>query len=224
MMSLPLLWCGAQDADYAPLAEDGKVWHMEWFVDPELENLNYEFDYFIDGDTVIAGQTCKKVYTRNQYNMGDVAYSCALLEEGRKVSLIEEGQETARLIFDFNVTAGNSYSDSYGYNFSVREVRLVNMHGIYRHAYCIVHEFGPDYPTWWIEGIGSTKGPTDANIEQLVGDMRDFKSCEVNGQVVCDQSDLAKLYEPQPIVNCDVNGDGVVDIDDVNIVINAILN
>ena len=45
----------------------------------------------------------------------------------------------------------------------------------------------------------------------------------MNGALVCDLADFAKLYDSPSLMKCDANGDGVIDIEDVNTVVNKIL-
>ena len=219
-----LCWTGiqAQETDYAPFAEDGKVWHMKWDLgEPELEFLNYDFDFFIDGDTLIADRQCKKVFSRNRQNKGNVDYECAVFEEGRKVYAIENGEVTPHLLYDFGVAAGDTLAGEDPI-FRVQEIKLVNVHGMQRRVFRWSCEIEPVFTRWWVEGVGNNRNPF-ASFVTAQGDFSCFKSCEVNGLIICDESDFNKLDTLQPSVNCDVNGDGVVDVEDVNAVINAML-
>ncbi len=221
--------CHGQTVEYKPLLEDGKVWHMVF--EPELEEADdIKFDIFIEGDTVIAGQQCKKVYTRNRYNMGEVAYLEAAFEDERRVLVIDNGQKDAYVVYDFNLSAGDTFSMANVEDliFLVREVRIINVKGIDRRAYCIVCQSDPNdsylsEPQWWIEGIGCTGGPFDPDHFLKMGFSCYLKSCEVRGSVICDEYDFWNL-NVQPNFNYDLNGDGLVDVDDVNALINAILN
>ncbi len=225
---LPLFSGSASAYEYKPLVEEGKVWHMVF--EPYLEDADIvNYDYFIEGDTVIAGHQCKKVYTRNRYDRGEVVYVKAAFEEGRRVSVIDHGQEEAYVVFDFNLSAGDTFSMAYVENltFLVREVRIINVHGIDRRAFCIVCQSEPDdaylsEPKWWIEGIGCIGGPFTPSHFLLMGYSSCFMSCEMNGSVICDEYNFWNL-NAQSVINCDVTGDGVVDIDDVNAVINVIV-
>ena len=227
-MSLPLLWCGAQDADYAPFAEEGKVWHMikEHPLPPDYEEYetDYLYEYFIKGDTVIAGLPCKKMYLYNENNSGAVRYYCSIYEVDRKVFQVGEGGAT-KLLYDFSVEAGDMVTLKDDGNHEIvfyvnEEVRQVNIRGINRRAVFVCAEGGLG---WWIEGIGCINGPCDSFYLGYIEYPNSWLDCELNGKVVCDWRDFGLLSHFQPISNADVNGDGMVDVEDVNIAISHML-
>ena len=227
-MSLPLLCCGAQNADYAPFAEEGKVWHMikNHPVPPDYEEYETDFlyEYFIKGDTVTAGLPCKKMYRYNWENSGVATYSCGIYEVDRKVFTVRDNG-TTRLLYDFGADMGDVVtlmddSGNFEFDFYVEEVRQVNIRGVNRRALLVSSDGGYG---WWIEGIGCDLGPVGAILFGITGSPFSWLDCELNGKVVCDGWDFSKLYHFNPIDNADVNGDGVVDVEDVNIAISHML-
>ena len=228
LMSLSLFCSNAQNTDYAPLCEEGKVWHYAKGhpIPPYYETfeMDYYYYYFVDGDTVIANLPCKKVYSYNENNSGSVSkFFRAVYEEDRKVYQIGEGGEKT-LLMDFGVEPGDvvtlHFLNGKGVDFNVEEVRQVNIRGVNRRAIRV----NTDRPDWWIEGIGSFEmGPFDAILINLVGSSTFYISCELNGKTICDDWDVMELEGYQHPVNADVNDDSTVDIDDVNIVVNHIL-
>ncbi|MBR6283082.1 MAG: dockerin type I repeat-containing protein [Muribaculaceae bacterium] len=228
MMSLPLLWCGAQDADYVPLAEEGKVWHMvkQHPLPPDYEEFETDFlyEYFIKGDTVIAGRPCKKMYRYNWENSGVAAFNCGIYDEDGKVFQVRDDGMT-KLLYDFSAEVGDVVtlmddSGNYEFKFHVEEVRQVNIRGVNRRALLVGSEGGCG---WWIEGIGCDLGPLNDILLGIPGSPYYWSDCELNGKVVCDWRDFSKLYHFNPISNADVNGDGMVDVEDVNIAISHML-
>ena len=224
LVSLPLLCCGAKDADYAPFAEESTVWHMvkEHPLPPDYEEYetDYFYEYFIKGDTVIAGLPCKKMYRYNWENSGVAAFSCGVYEVDRKVFTVG-GEGQTWLLYDFGAEVGDVVTDgNHEFVFHVEEVRLVNIRGVNRRALLVGSEGGCG---WWIEGIGCDLGPLNTILLGICGSPFSWLDCELNGKVVCDGWDFSNLCYFQPVSNADVNGDGMVDVEDVNIAISHML-
>ncbi len=102
--------------DYHPLVTNGKYWKgKEIGGNPILQNnddtpgLQFEYDVFLQGDTVINGVSylkCYKIEERGT-NGNSPSYYRALREEGRKVYGLSNGSEEERLMFDFNMQEGD---------------------------------------------------------------------------------------------------------------------
>ncbi len=63
--------CAAQQGYNATeLIEDGKVWKM-LYSNVEASDIypDYEYSYYIKGDTVVAGKSCKKLYSSTRTTM-----------------------------------------------------------------------------------------------------------------------------------------------------------
>lgn len=183
--------------DYKPFVEEGKVWHMHHEVDIDLPEYTYDFDYFIQGDTIIAGKECKRVFSRNLNNDNATEYQCALFEEGKIVYLIKSGQETAHLIYNFDLSVGDKISKQMYENefFYVKEITCVNMHGISRRAF-LIEDTTMDSPYnrfWLIEGIGNDRNPIAPFYYFAPGNYNSLNSCELNGEIIYDNSDAQQL-------------------------------
>ena len=134
-----------------------------------------------------------------------------------------------KLLFDFGADPGDMVTIEYfgdEYVFQVEEVRTVNIKGVDRHALLVTPvSFG--LTDWWIEGVGSGSTGLDAvspSMLGITGNPFSYVSCELDSRTVCDHWDLYELNGRQrPSVIADVNGDDIVDIDDVNSVINHIV-
>lgn len=88
--------------EYQPFVEEGKVWDKQ--VGGTKENT---FSNYIDGDTLINGETWKKVYNHAGFGYPGYFYYAALREEGKKVYAIAKGGDTPRLIYDFDLKVGD---------------------------------------------------------------------------------------------------------------------
>ena len=93
----------ALQVDYQPFVEEGKVWDKQVGRTKENSFLNQ-----IDGDTLINGETWKKVYNTAGFGyQATKSYYAALREEGKKVYAIAKGSDTPRLIYDFDLKVGD---------------------------------------------------------------------------------------------------------------------
>ena len=215
---MPLFVGHARSIDYAPFVEDGKVWHMEREI-VEMAPMDvivesYDFDYFIEGDTVIVGQACKKVYSWNLDNTGELAYECALYEGDRVVYLIPVGSEEARTLYDFRHTAGEQVvvgcinSTGGADELFLKQVRVADIGGTGRRAFGFAEE-REDLTNWWVEGVGTEFGPF-RTLGLMPGNQYFLKSCELNGRVICAVGDIAAMNDIGRPSGCDATGDGRV--------------
>ena len=96
MLLLPQLLV-AQDV-YHTFTEDHKVW---LYIHP---NKTSSYQFYTDGDTIVAGYDCMKLYSDNYVGHSGVKeneyrhYHGALFDEGKKTFLIEAGSEMPRLL------------------------------------------------------------------------------------------------------------------------------
>jgi len=88
--------------EYRPFAQDGKVWETQvgWI----MENV---YGNYIDGDTLINGETWKKVYNYVFLPEWGCTYYAAIRDEGKKVYAIAKGSTKPRLLYDFNLKKGD---------------------------------------------------------------------------------------------------------------------
>ena len=95
----------AQDTqlDYRPFAQDGKRWSVQ--VGLIMEN---DYGNRIEGDTVINGESWKKVYNYVGFPDFGMTYYVALRDVGQKVYAITKGSTRPRLLYDFSLKEGNT--------------------------------------------------------------------------------------------------------------------
>jgi hypothetical protein len=91
------------ELEYRPFAQDGKYWKSRVGLTPE--NIYYNS---IDGDTLIDGESWKKVYN-SMYMPGTrtPTYYAAIRDVGRKVYAIAKGSNRPRLLYDFGLKEGD---------------------------------------------------------------------------------------------------------------------
>ncbi len=88
--------------EYRPFAQDGKTWESQ--VGLIMENV---YGNRIDGDTIIGGESWKKVYNYVGFPDFDYTYYAAIRDVGKKVYAIAKGSSKPRLLYDFNLKEGD---------------------------------------------------------------------------------------------------------------------
>ena len=191
-----------------PFVEDGKVWRM-LYHNPEIADIDhdYEFSYFIKGDTLIAGRECKKFYGYNEKNDGLTLYKLALFEEDDKVYFIPVQSEEHYVLYDFSDSFQETTTVSWvvhpGNSIMMRlfERKTVNINGTERLCLHLNRqrdnqdEIFWDFPTgWWIQGVGSILGPLNNWGFSNSGNSSQFISCELNGETIYTASDFMERF------------------------------
>ena len=89
--------------DYRPFAQEGKIWETrEGMI---MENI---YGNSIDGDTLINGETWKKVYNYHGFPEFNCSYYAAIRDTGKKVYIMAKGSNKPRLLYDFNLKEGQT--------------------------------------------------------------------------------------------------------------------
>jgi hypothetical protein len=89
------------EVEYRPFAEEGKLWETQ--VGGILENI---YCNKIDGDTIINGETWKKVYNYVGFPQFNYNYYAAIRDVGQKVYAIAKGNNKPRILYDFSMKVG----------------------------------------------------------------------------------------------------------------------
>ena len=208
------------------LVDDGKRWNYLWDAASTgaPDEYNYEYSYFVDGDTLINNVLCKKIYYEKEKV---VSYCAAMYEAKSRVYYFPKGEEKEQLLYDFTCQPGDRLTAD-GEGIYIKAVTEETYHGISRK--CIVW-----FPIWegmteeeieilaqeeygvsaiWIEGIGATSDlfhnqPAPGNCTRLV-------SCEQNGTILYGETPV----KPFPY---DLDGDGTLTLNDITTLINIYL-
>lgn len=191
-----------------PFAVEGKVWHMlSHSVDASDLYPDYEYSYFISGDTLIAGQACKKLFSWNEDGTGVVAYKMALFDSGGKVYVIPKGTESAGVLYDFETPVGAEttiidtvHPLEWSFDVRIYEDKTVILNGISIHALLVgridgnTESGGMEWPKgWWIEGVGSELGPLNTWVFGGAGNGNFLISCELGGKEIFNLSDFRSM-------------------------------
>ena len=162
---------------YESFLQDGKVWTFS--DDNYWIDKHEKFTMFIQGDTIIDGNACKKVY-RNDLNN----YQYALSEDSKAIYIYFNGREK-EMLYDFNKEVGDKFLADYdeeiiGVIDTVKVGERFFRRFISENVEKIV----------WIEGIGG-----QFNLEipfPNVGNTVTFVSCEQDGEMLITASDFYK--------------------------------
>ena len=183
------------DGDYHPFVEEEKVWVMTY----EDDGWSNGYFYLMQGDTVVAGQACKKLFTFGNEGYPARKYVAAMYETGKKVYFFPKGQEQAYLLYDFGVEQGQSFTvDDFAHpgerthNMKVIETDTRSYDGTSRTCLRVCRSSGDGDMTsgWWFEGIGSEMGPLNTYDFEAVEGQHTLLGCHVNNSPICDNQYL----------------------------------
>ena len=178
------------DFSYRPLLEGKKTWYCASYRSDAMsykeENVEWYFQYFIDGDTVVNGKTCWKLYANNHYMSRKTEYICAAYEEDRKVYYFNEGAEEPQLLYDFSMNAGESVSLILPANLQMRggSLQKIGDQFSYNQGQSVhTHYFNT---TMWNEGTGSAFGLFLISFFGRVGANYKLLLCTVGDKTIYD--------------------------------------
>ena len=105
--------CTINDSNtsYRPFVEDGKSWVVAYSVCHGMMPVFKSELYYIDGDTLVNDQTCKKLMLRvRDYEHGTITTSLDKLiyEQDRKVFYYPVGSTNSVLLYDFAAVPGDT--------------------------------------------------------------------------------------------------------------------
>ena len=163
------------------IAMDGKEWkikagHYIYFSDIHM---------WIDGDTIVDGMVCKKLYkhTKQLWEDGEER-----LEVGYCRQDGEKYYQNGELMFDFSLQKGDKFSLRGGYGtYSVIDTgHIVLKDGVSRRCLTVMDDtesFPDEYNSdVWVEGIGSLSMGVFSNDFVSFGQVKTLLDCSYNGQ------------------------------------------
>lgn len=189
-------YCFAQNYTYRPFVEEGKIWQMSYHNEEVPEYNDYDYSYYIQGDTVIGGIECKKLYAYNERNTHETTYIMALFETDMKVYFIPSNIDHYFVLYDFGILCGGIssvtspiHTDWEIYLENIEE-RYINIKGVVRRCIrvkkteSVSFEEADDPSGWWIEGVGSELGPLNTWLFGAMGNNNYFKKCTIKGKEI----------------------------------------
>lgn len=183
LVFLVMLCCGISvNAENIPFVQDGKRWNYIGYlsgVAPENERA-WEYSYYLQGDTVVGGIPCLKLFYEGGKNNVSEDYWGAMYEEDGKVYFIPKGKDVPTLLYDFRCQLGDEL-DTFGGMVTVENIKSV---GYQAKEYRVITV--QDRGTW-IEGVGSIYDLFTLTLPDP-GEWMEFISCELNGEVIFNSS------------------------------------
>jgi|GEM_PF-3033882 len=160
----------AQTSVYFPFPKDSATWDVRYSMNTGAGFVCVTtFHFAMDGDTVINGKLCSKIFRTNSlqhttdsmYNPAWGAYEVALREDSSKrIWAINAYDSTEVLLYDFSLMPGDSFNYPFHFPgstvyYSVTGFDSVLVGSQYRK---VIQLNAPGGMEEWIEGIGSKSG------------------------------------------------------------------
>jgi len=206
MLCLAAWQVQAQEADgYRPLVEAGKQWTYQNSL-PGLRPAKYDYYYWysLEGDTVVAGRKCLKMYQENKGKSGKTEYAGALYEENKRVYHFPAQKESASLLYDFGCHTGDTLQTAAGTLVvagidTMTEVNVVRVstlghitvlnedtlelaRPVRRIKLHLAEDNVGAYNISWLEGVGAVKD--FFGMVALDGNYNHLCQCELNGEML----------------------------------------
>ena len=164
---------------YHPFVEDGKVWAVKVYADgrPTEEWIEY---YYLDGDTIIGGQTCKQMmYVKN--DNPSPQYIGAWYEQDKKVYFAYDRQQQFELLYDFTLSSGDTVYeyDNMMYVVSKMSGGISGFKGTY---YVFLNN--GEVMNRWLEGVGSESYPYINTMWGLTGRTGVLLVCKAGDEII----------------------------------------
>ena len=203
ILATDFYYCIAQDIVYSPFVEEGKIWYMTYNNEEAPEFPDYDYCYYIQGDTLIGDIECKKLYVFNYNNAQETEYLLAIFEKDKKVFFIPKNTENSYILYDFSMSNGETVSvtdathTDWERDLKIVEEIIVNIEGESRRC-VLMQPIWEDKTVltpsgWWIEGVGSESGPLNTWLFGADGNNRFFHKCVINEKELFDVEDFKGL-------------------------------
>lgn len=177
--------------DYRELVEEGKQWTVGIWGDGHFDSRQ---DFCITGDTLVGGQTYKKLVCTafRRGSLGADVRLCGFLrEENRKVWGVVPGATSEYLLYDFSLCSGDTIvveamDDTYSQQTTLKALYLYYGHNEYGlKSYGILSPEIHDGWQEWVVGIGNTTGAPLRNFSTQEGMSEEILvSCRVGETVL----------------------------------------
>lgn len=193
-LAIRLVTYAQTDHVYQPFLIDGKVWNTTHY---SFENeYSRQMCHVIKGDTVIGNKSYKKLFEGG-------SYVSALREEGHRVYSIASvdmyGKPNTKenLWYDFNLGVGDSMISESSIIY-VQKVDCILARGVIRKRFHMyeAHKKWPEeynFKGFWVEGIGSSFGPTRPYGWGKDGGTTLMDDCFEGGVVIFSKEDFERV-------------------------------
>ena len=177
---------------YRPFVEDGKVWVVKGSgISPDGSPMEQWIDYcYLDGDTIISGQTCKRMMCVTNDNPSPL-YVGAWYEQDKKVYFAGNYGQQLELLYDFTLSSGDNIQGPDGNLWIVNKTTgdITGFKGTY---YDLTND--DIVIERWFEGVGSESWPHINHSEYLDGSKGVLLACFVGDEVIYYNSEEGDPY------------------------------
>ena len=178
------------DFAYRPLLEEGKTWYCASFRSDEMKydaaGVQWYFQFFISGDTLVDGRECMKLYANNYRQSGGTEYVAAAYEDGGRVYLFAEGSREAQLLYDFTAGYGDRVEVSLAANLYAPSGTLQKTGDYYAYVDGKSARWHYFNSAVWLEGVGSESGLLYVSSFGHIGANYKLLLCTVGDEVIYD--------------------------------------
>jgi len=194
----------AQTSIYHPFPESNATWNYNVVANCVNGSVNDNFSITIAGDTIINNKTYHQLYTpfvqvliTTNCAHTPVGYKGAIRQDIplKKVYFIPANDTLEHLLYDFNLTLGDTLTDYtqdlLGTNDVIVEMDSVLVGNTYHKRW----KTNSSYNIYIVEGVGNSYGLIERSPGQFL-DMADFK-------LTCFQSSIQGVY-PDSLTACQV--------------------
>ena len=184
------------DIAYRPMIEDGKVWKVGTIPSSPESPVQIVDYYYLDGDTIVDGKTCKQMWCQRFVSPDSPDYSTltqtpslskvgAWYEEDKKVYVCREGTQGMEMLYDFSLEANDTLIlNDYQPYYIVGPKQIGGLKG-FKGIYRDIMLCGQDiYITTWLEGVGGIDGPLRNVYPETESDAQFLMSCTVGDEVI----------------------------------------
>jgi hypothetical protein len=169
---------------------EGKKWNCAHYI-PYHDEVESRYSYYLKGDTVIGGQTCKKMYVEGLY--GDTPeYYAAFYEVNGRVYEYPKGRDNSILMYDYVQKAGEK-GTFFG---KEQEVIRIDTLESQNHSFRVMFVYSGSEG---IEGLSIIVGGLGGSIYNMfvpggLGGANNFLlSCDQDGKKLYDYADISSF-------------------------------
>ena len=188
--------------EYQPFVKEGKTWNMWGSLD--WNDANHNFQYLMQGDTIIGGEVLKKVHLVDEFHFhdNDLHYIGAVKESDKQVYITYDGKDTPILLYDFNLKQSSLISYGENDTFKVDGVYLYQVNSILRYEQYLFKQYPPgplevipiSYTNY--EGIGCVMNLDPFHLASFSGN--EIVSCYEDGTCIYYSRELGSFYHVEP--------------------------
>jgi len=187
---------------YQPFVKEGKIWNM--LGELSISDRIHNFQYLMQGDTVIGGGMMKKVHAIDEVHFHDNSqhYIGAVKEEDGRIYITYDGEDTPMLLYDFNLGPSSLLNYDENCTYKIRRTYLSLFNSAFRHFQMAIMQYPPEVveiiPFTFVdyEGIGSVMG-MDPFQYKLRGD-NVVLTCYEDGACIYNMGDIDTFPAVEP--------------------------